>query len=230
MMMGSKLESLSGVELKHYSNCLAKLHCNPPSLKCIFGSCKKCPGTEPLCNQLQAMACENSIDTVEVKQWTQTDRANLETKVMSTDEFIDAFTAMLIKLSIHDFTAKMQARFVQETKENLKEGEYLVIADFSENYSSVVQDKIQSFHWNNGSATIHPFVCYYKDKGELSHLCFIIISESTQHDVIAVHLFQNKLIEYLTENSGDVGLHCQVTTLLPPWPFLPLVRLLPQCL
>ena len=148
------------------------------------------------------MACENSIDTVEVKQWTQTDRANLETKVMSTDEFIDAFTAMLIKLSIHDFTAKMQARFVQETKENLKEGEYLVIADFSENYSFVVQDEIQSFHWNNGSATIHPFVCYYKDKGELSHLCFIIISESTQHDVIAVHLFQNKLIEYLTENSG----------------------------
>ena len=193
MMMGSKLEFLSGGKLKHYSNCLAKLHCNPPSLKCILGSCKKCPGTEPLCNQLQAMACENSIDTVEVKQWTQTDRANLETKVMSTDEFIDAFTAMLIKLSIHDFTAKMQARFVQETKENLKEGEYLVIANFSENYSFVVQDEIQSFHQNNGSATIHPFVCYYKDKGELSHLCFIIISESTQHDVIAVHLFQNKL-------------------------------------
>ena len=48
------------------------------------------------------MACENSIDTVEVKQWTQTDRANLETKVMSTDEFIDAFTAMLIKVCTGD--------------------------------------------------------------------------------------------------------------------------------
>ena len=76
------------------------------------------------------MACENSIDTVEVRQWTQTDRANLETKLMPIDDFIDAFTAMLKKLTIHNFTAKMQARFVQETKENLKEGEYLVIADF----------------------------------------------------------------------------------------------------
>ena len=109
MMIGSKLESLSGGQLNHYSNysnCLAKLHCNPPSLKCTFGSCKKCPGTEPLGNQLQAIACDNSIDTVEVRQWTQTDRANLETKVMSVDEFIEAFTSMLIKLTIHDFTAK----------------------------------------------------------------------------------------------------------------------------
>ena len=81
------------------------------------------------------MACENSIDTVEARQWTQTDRANIETKVMPIDDFIDAFTAMLKKLTIHDLTAKLQARFVQETKENLKEGEYLAIADLSENDS-----------------------------------------------------------------------------------------------
>ena len=30
------------------------------------------------------------------------------------------------------------------------------MADFSENVSFVVQDEIQSFHWNNSSATIHP--------------------------------------------------------------------------
>ena len=81
------------------------------------------------------MACENSIDTVEARQWTQTDCANIETKVMPIDDFIDAFTAMLKKLTIHDLTAKMQARFVQETKENLKEGEYPAIADLSENDS-----------------------------------------------------------------------------------------------
>ena len=81
------------------------------------------------------MACENSIDTVEARQWRQSDRAIIETKVMPIDDFIDAFTAMLKKLAIHDLTAKMQARFVQETKENLKEGEYLAIADLSENDS-----------------------------------------------------------------------------------------------
>ena len=52
------------------------------------------------------MACENSIDTVEARQWRQTDRANIETKVMPIDDFIDAFSAMLKKLTIHDLTAK----------------------------------------------------------------------------------------------------------------------------
>ena len=195
MMIGSKLESLSGGQLKHYNSCLAKLHCNPPSLNCIFGNCETCPGTEPLCKQLQAMARKNSIDTVEVRQWTHTDRANLETKVMLFDDFIDVFISMLKKLTIHE--AKMQARYVQECKDNLVKGEYLIIADFSENYSFVVQDEIQSFHWNNRSATVHPFVCYFKEQGELHHLSFVIISESTQHDVIAVHLFQKKLIKFL---------------------------------
>ena len=87
--------------------------------------------------------------------------------------------AMLKKLTIHDFTAKMQTRFVQETKKQLKDGEYLVIADLLENYFFVVQHRIQLFHWNNGSDIVHPFVCYYKEKGELCHLCFVIISEST---------------------------------------------------
>ena len=106
MMMGSKLESLSGGQLKHYSNCLTKLHCNPQSLKCIFGSCKKCPGTEPL----QSVACENSIDTVEARQWTQTDHANLETKVMPIDDFIDAFTSMLNMLTIQYMTLQLKCR------------------------------------------------------------------------------------------------------------------------
>ena len=199
MMMGSKLSSLSGGKLGHYSDCLSRLQCNPPSLRCIYGDCKKCPGVEPFCEELQAILDGNAVESVEVRQWTHTDRATLETKVMSTDEFVDAFIPLLLKLSIHDFTAKMQAAFVNETKGQLKDGEYLVIADFSENYSFVVQDAVQAFHWNNGSATIHPFVCYYRENGELCHLCYIIISESTQHDTVAVHLFQKKLIAFLTK-------------------------------
>ena len=109
---------------------------------------------------------------------------------------------MLKKLLVHDFTAKMQSTFLQQKKEGLKEGEFVVIADFSENFSFVVQDEVQSFHWNNTSATVHPFVCYYRDKGELKSTCYVIISESTQYDTIAVHLFQRKLVDFLAQESG----------------------------
>ena len=42
-------------------------------------------------------------------------------------------------------------------------------------------------------------MCYSREKGELCHLCYIIISESTQHDTVAVHMFQKKLITLLTK-------------------------------
>ena len=197
MVEGSRLESLTDGEIKHYRHCLAAIQCDPPNIECHFGTCNECP--EKLTANHQAVMDNNSVDTIEFKQWTTTDRATLEAKILPTDEFLDLFIATLKKLLLHDFIAKMQSSFVQAKKESLQDGEYLVIADFSENYSFVVQDEIQSFHWNNGSATIHPFVCYYRDKGELMSLCYIVISECLQHDTIAVHLFQKKLISFLTE-------------------------------
>eukprot|EP00731_Ephydatia_muelleri_P023095 Em0015g678a len=86
--------------------------------------------------------------------------------------------------------AKMQAAFVNETKAQLK----------MKQKPNLRMDAVQSFHWNNGSTTIHPFVCYHREK-ELCHLCYIIISESTQHDTVAVHLFQKKLITFLTKRT-----------------------------
>ena len=51
----------------------------------------------------------------------------------------------------------------------------MIVLDFAENYSFVVQDEVQGFHWNNTQATLHPFVIYYKSAGELqcSSLCVI---------------------------------------------------------
>ena len=63
------------------------------------------------------------------------------------------FMAALKKLLLHDFIAKNQAWFLADKKESLTHGGFLVIADISENYSFVVQDEVQSFHWNNLQAT-----------------------------------------------------------------------------
>lgn len=44
---------------------------------------------------------------------------------------------------------------MQDKKTSVQDNDYLVIAAFSENYSFVVQEEIQLFHWNNGSANVH---------------------------------------------------------------------------
>ena len=97
-------------------------------------------------------------DEVVFKQWTSTDCSSRETNILQVDEFVPCFCD---KLQRHDFVARMQSKFIQETKNALAEGEFLVVGDFAENYAFVVQDASQSFQWNNAQAMLHPFVMYY---------------------------------------------------------------------
>eukprot|EP00731_Ephydatia_muelleri_P017532 Em0010g630a len=179
--------------------------CEPSTYNCAIGTCTDCSGTGGLREELEAIMEDNGVETVQYNQWINTDRANLETRIAPVEEFLDAFMVALEKLKLHDYIAKNQAKFVAEKKERLNPGEFIVIADFSDNYSFVVQDEVQSFHWNNLQATIHPFLCYYKNSdGKLDSVCFTIISENTDHDIIAVHLFQRKLVSFLSDHFGAI--------------------------
>ena len=52
-------------------------------------------------------------------------------------------------LLIRDFVSKAQSQYYKKLKSELKPGEFLITADFAENYAFVVQEAAQAFHWNN---------------------------------------------------------------------------------
>ena len=129
------------------------------------------------------------------------DRTTLETLTKTREDFVDSLVENLLKLRRHDFIAKQQASFLVETKSKLKEGEVVVLGDFADNYSFVIQDAVQGFHWNNDQAIIHSFVVYHhrtpaQDRIDL--LNFVVISDSLVHDAMAVHCFVRKLISFLS--------------------------------
>ncbi|CAF3716375.1 unnamed protein product [Rotaria socialis] len=201
-MEGARFQYLTqndDVQLKHYRHVLSKLTCNPPCIECYFRQCKICKDSaEKLKDFLRNIFEDYVIDQIEYRKWTSTDRSTLETIIENTEDFVTTFGGQVERLLRHDFIAKIQMSFMQDLRDNhLKEGEFLVIGDFAENYTFIIQDEVQSFHWNNMQATLHPFVCYYKIEGKTEHLSFVIISECLIHDNIAVHLFQRHLINYL---------------------------------
>jgi hypothetical protein len=75
--------------------------------------------------------------------------------------------------------------FLKEIKCNLQS------RDFAENYSYVLQDKTQGFHWIRPSTrpSIHPFVIYFKKSDALNteHDNLVMISNCLKHDSILVH-------------------------------------------
>ena len=97
------------------------------------------------------------------------DRTTLETLTKSTEDFVNTLLEASANLRKHDFIAKQQASFLADLKANLKEGEVIIMGDFSENYSFIIQDAVQGYHWNNDQATLHPFVVYYTNQGYCNH-------------------------------------------------------------
>jgi len=125
-----------------------------------------------------------------------TDRSNLEDREDFSDDFINLLCNMLQKLTKHHFIAKSQNQYLRELKASLKPNECIIILDFAENFSFIVQDAAQSFHWNNAQSTLHPFVVYYIDQNnsDLRHKAFACISDHMTHDTVAVFTFLQKLI------------------------------------
>ena len=102
---------------------------------------------------------------------------------------------MFFKLTGHDFIAKKQSEFLRVKKTSLKFGEAVLILDFAENYLFVAQDCAQRYHWNNGQATIQPFVLYYlnpKTK-EISSALFSCISDHMTCNTITIYAFLKTL-------------------------------------
>ena len=143
------------------------------------------------------------IDNLTFKQWVTVDQSTLDPVSKLADEFVEFFCEKLQQLIPHSFIATQQASFFTECKSTLKPNELLVQADFSENYSFILQDSSQGFHLNNSQATVRPFVVYYKNLEEERHLSYVVTSDCLNHDTIAVYLFQRKLIFFLNPFPGE---------------------------
>ena len=102
---------------------------------------------------------ELDIDEITYKQWQSTVMTELTTVSESRQDFVQSLLSKLQVLKTHQFINNMQTKFYYEVRENLPDGKVLVVGDFSENYSCVIQNAAQGVHWSNTSCTLHPWMC-----------------------------------------------------------------------
>lgn len=110
-------------------------------------------------------------------QWTSTDRSILEFRVEAVDDFIGSLIKRLTTLIRHTFISEQQNFYLKELKLTLGNEEAIILMDFSENYTFIIQDSVQGYHWTNDQFTIHPFEIYFRDQeGKLQHTNLVVIS------------------------------------------------------
>ena len=191
---------LSALGLKKitYHILIEKCVCNINQRDCMLQMCGKCPKKEGIKSFLMNItsASDHEHSFINYKQWVSTDRCQLIEVSEEFENFIESLSNKIQQLTRHHFIAKGQSAYLKDLKESINEEELVVLADYSENYSFIIQDAAQGFHWDNSQCTVHPFVIYYKNSktSKIEHKSYCFISSVTNHDTIMFYSFLNKLI------------------------------------
>jgi len=144
--------------------------------ECILHWCSSCPSTsKDLRNHIYGLLKDfGDNEFIEFKQWTTTDHSNLIERKEIMANYVDLVELQLQKLTRHSFLAKSQSRYFKSRKEILEPTKSLILGDLAEQYTFIVQDEAQSFHWTNLQCTLHKVVVYYRQDSKLYHesYCF----------------------------------------------------------
>ena len=190
-----------------YRNIIPELVCNVNNLQCMLRVCPDCTDKisfETILKKNLFINYENvdfEDDTITYKEWTQQDRAELISKTCTFEELLNSLVIKFNALLPHHYIAIKQSEYIKNLKNNLNNDTALILMDFSENYSFVIQDEVQGNYWSKKSCTLHPVVIYYIDNStqKLEHQSFCFLSEDLKHDVAAVHIFQRHIVKYITD-------------------------------
>ena len=106
------------------------------------------------------------------------------------EEYINLLSEKVFELCEHCFISKAQSNFLKYKKETVSQNEAIILLDFAENYSFIIQDAVQRFHWENWQATLRPFLVYYRNtNGNLESQSLFVVSDHRKHNQSTVHSF-----------------------------------------
>ena len=200
---------LSAIKLDRKSHELMKMMvCDCDSKECMVHRCQNCPGSvvltdfllQQLINEGDDYEDNENGEMIQFQQWTTVDRFQLVQQSLPVKEFVDVLVDKINDLTGHSYIAKAQAQYFKRCKEELADDSVIILVDFAENYKFIIQDEVQSYHWNQQSCTLHPVVLYFKADGILksSSLCFI--SDDLNHDTSFVYKVMCLTMGYIKEN------------------------------
>ena len=102
----------------------------------------------------------------------------------------------------HCFNNCLTKNVYREVISALTSGQLVKVQDFSENYTFLVPDEVQSLRWAQAQVTIFPVVTFRRDEDKNlidDHLVFL--SDYKIHDSAFVELVNNKIHEYYEEQN-----------------------------
>jgi hypothetical protein len=104
-----------------------------------------------------------------------THKNTLMTVTQESEEITENLMSNLPELTCLHYTVKHWTRYLKQSNEYLLSHKGIILADFSQNYSLILQDAVRGFQYANNKAIFYPFIVYMIDQ-HMQTLSFCIIS------------------------------------------------------
>jgi hypothetical protein len=182
---------------------------------CLNRGCKSC-GIQLIDQHYAPLVGEFGQDCVKYEEWEKTkktmkvkgkdkevSRIERVSHDVSVKEVVEKLGVSIEKFSLHIFRAAWQQRQLKLAKTRLRPRCSIIIMDYAENYQCSSQDEVQSAHWSQIQATIHPMMAFVNASdtvGPFTHKeAMVGISSDLKHDTEAVVKFVSLAHEHLTK-------------------------------
>ena len=183
---------------------------------CIFRNCKRCGAISTL--QESIIKQNPDIDWAKQVTWHQWQYVLLDNGENNTKkkrvidkiryrgplaQLLTKFIRSVNAMSTHLFHFRWQAMQFDECKKQLREGDVMLVMDFSTNYSHHRQGEVHGAFWCRKQTTLHPIITYYPCPQKCDQLVcdeIMLVSSDVKHDSFAVDTYVDKALSHLKEN------------------------------
>ena len=168
------IQGFNNIELNAFVKLLV---CDDMNESCMFGDCDRCQ------NEFQKQVVDKIIDGTKVITWTlwSTSSSGHLEKVDYTgtvNECVNCLQTRIEHFLSHVFVKRQQAEFFRNTKENVSDKRGLLQVDYSENFSIVEQNEIQSAHWSKKQLSVFTAHLWMQS----NTYSMVIVSDDPSHD------------------------------------------------
>ena len=213
-----RMENPDIENLKDEKECSDLTLCNYetfPRKQCTERICSDC-GTEKISEHFESLIKELGTEDLKYNQWKNVKEiksvkgtekvvmsVQLVTEVKKVSAVVEDLKEKVKDLSAHLFRAKWQQHTFAEIKEHMPPKSVVMVLDFAENYTCMMQNEAQSHHWAVGQVTIHPVVAYVNNSDSSRQFTniesFVFITDDRKHDSAAVQTFSEIVISELNK-------------------------------
>ena len=198
--------------------------CNSDSIACIERDCKQC-GVDNLdalkenihycshdCRKNKDDCSNHIISFLQFKSTSYTtNKGQTKKKValvserITISQFFASLKVTMQGFARHRFNHFHTKEMYKMAVEGLQEGQIITVQDFSENYTCLVPDEVQSLHWTQTQATLFPVVTFRKtDTGKLLEDHLVFISDDLEHDCAFVEMVNADIHSYYQQAGVEI--------------------------